>query len=192
MQLNLLPVVAVSLALNGCSEREPPQQTNPGAPPFLASASIIDLMSGQIDPAADALWQSVATISTKDGILQRRPRTVSEWQEQRRHSIALIEYSNLLMIPGRVVGYPGQALENPPGAGDYTPAESLAAIRKEPQMFIAFTRVLQQSALSALHAVEARDADKLLEAGGDIDAACEQCHRRFWYPAPAAIAPSSN
>jgi cytochrome c556 len=95
-------------------------------------------------------------------------------------------------MPGRIVAHPGQALESPPGEGDYTAEQSLANIRKEPTIFSAFAQVLQQSSLSALHAIEARDADKLLEAGGDIDAACEQCHRRFWYPTVAGVAPSSH
>jgi len=156
----------------------------------VTSASIIDLMSGEVDPAADGLWLSVATISTREGVVQRKPHTEAEWQEERGHAISLIEASNLLMMPGRVVAYPGQALESPPGEGDYTPEQSLAAIRKDPAVFTAFASVLQQSSLSALRAIEARDADKLLEAGGDIDAACEQCHRRFWYPTAAGAPPS--
>ncbi len=186
----MLGAVGTLLALGGCTQREASQKAIPGAPPFVTSASIIDLMSDQVDPAADALWLSVATISTREGVVQREPRTEAEWQEERRHAIALIEASNLLMMPGRVVAYPGQTLESPPGEGDYTPEQSLAAIRKEPAVFTAFVSVLQQSSLSALRAIEARDADKLLEAGGDIDAACEECHRRFWYPTAAGIPPS--
>jgi len=38
-----------------------------------------------------------------------------------------------------------------------------------------------------LKAVDSKDADALVEAGGAIYEACEQCHKRFWYPnAPAA------
>ena len=43
------------------------------------------------------------------------------------------------------------------------------------------------AAASALKATEARDVDALLEAGGQIDEACEACHKKFWYPgAPTA------
>lgn len=159
--------VGTLIALSACTQREASQKAIPGSPPFVTSASIIDLMSGQVDPAADALWLSVATISTREGVLQRKPHTEAEWQEERRHAIALIEASNLLMISGRVVAYRGQTLETAPGEGDYRPEQSLAAIRKEPAVFSAFARVLQQSSLSALRAIDARDADKLLEAGGD-------------------------
>jgi len=188
--LCLLSIAGGLVALGACTQREASRQAIPSPPPFVASASIIDLMSGQVDPSADALWLSVATISSREGVVQRKPQTDLEWQAERDHAIALIEASNLLMMPGRVVAHPGQELDAPPGEGDYTPQQSLAAIRREPEVFAAFARVLQQSSLSALRAIEARDADKLLEAGGDIDAACEQCHRRFWYPTAAGVAPS--
>src|SRR5882757_4932446 len=38
-----------------------------------ADATIRQLMSGQVDPAADALWNSVATIVSATGIEERRP-----------------------------------------------------------------------------------------------------------------------
>jgi cytochrome c556 len=42
--------------------------------------------------------------------------------------------------------------------------------------------VLQESSRQLLAAIEKRDVDAFLEAGGDLDEACESCHRRFWYP----------
>lgn len=149
-------------------------------------ASVIDLMSGQIDPAADALWNSVATITDAKGTLEKQPRTDKEWAEVRWQALQLIEGVNLLVMDGRPVAHPGQSLENPPGAGDLSPRQSQAAIAAERQIFVAYARALQDAALLALRAIEARDAQSLLEAGGTIDEACEQCHQKFWYPgAPA-------
>jgi hypothetical protein len=36
--------------------------------------------------------------------------------------------------------------------------------------------------LQALEAIDAKDAKRLLDVGGDIDAACEACHLVYWYP----------
>jgi cytochrome c556 len=47
---------------------------------------------------------------------------------------------------------------------------------------VAFAHALQDAAGSALAAIDKRDANALLEAGGDLDEACESCHKRFWYP----------
>ena len=38
------------------------------------------------------------------------------------------------------------------------------------------------AASASLAAIDKRDANALLEAGGDLDEACENCHKRFWYP----------
>lgn len=36
--------------------------------------------------------------------------------------------------------------------------------------------------LKTLAAIDAKDADRLFQLGGEIDAACEACHVVFWYP----------
>ena len=154
----------------------------PPATPFQPTASIIDLMSGQIDPAADFLWDSVATISTRKGTEERQPRTDKEWAEVRRQALILVEGANLLMMEGRVVAQPGQHLENPPGEGDLSPDQSLASIAANRSTFISYARGLQEAGLAALKAIDARQVDAFLEAGGNIDEACEACHKKFWYP----------
>ena len=55
-------------------------------PPLKPVASVIDLMAGQVDPAADFLWESVATVSTTKGIEERHPKTDAEWAEVRFRS----------------------------------------------------------------------------------------------------------
>lgn len=185
----MLRLIALILALCASSEGAPAHPPTPAVPNDLAGLSILDLMSTRIDPAADRLWRAVAFISTKDGTVQRQPRTRSEWQQQRYYALTLINSSAVLMLPHRVVGHAGQSLADP-GAGDYTPAQSLAAIRQDPRTFVAFARVLNEAARSAVRAIERRNANELLAAGGDIDDACERCHRRFWYP--TAVSPTPN
>jgi len=41
---------------------------------------------------------------------------------------------------------------------------------------------LQDAGSAALKAIEARDAEALSNAGETIDAACEHCHLKYWYP----------
>jgi cytochrome c556 len=48
--------------------------------------------------------------------------------------------------------------------------------------FVQFARGLQDAALRALAAIDARDAQGLMDAGGAIDEACEVCHMTYWYP----------
>jgi cytochrome c556 len=43
-------------------------------------------------------------------------------------------------------------------------------------------KALQAAALNALHAADAHDADKIFEVGEQIEHACENCHKQYWYP----------
>lgn len=145
-------------------------------------ASLRDLMSGLVDPAADALWNSVATISTSSGTEDRRPRTDAEWAAVRREALLLAEAGNLLAIPGRAVVLPGETIDGGEAPGARTADQIAASIAADPARFAAFARALQQTVEPALAAIDRRDADALFEAGGAIDEACEACHRAFWYP----------
>ena len=85
-----LAAVAVSAACGG-----------PAPPPYRSIADVKQLMQGIVDPNADAVWSSVATIFTKAGTEERRPRTKEEWEAVRRRAMTLTESGNLLMMPGR-------------------------------------------------------------------------------------------
>jgi hypothetical protein len=41
--------------------------------------------------------------------------------------------------------------------------------------------------MEALRAIDAKDADALLESGDDIFNACERCHNQYWYVTPVEI-----
>lgn len=144
-------------------------------------ASVLDLMLEVIDPNADELWESVATISTRTGVEERHPRTDAEWKAVRRKALLLVEGANLLVVEGRPVAHPGQKLEET-GEGDLTPEQAQLEIDKDRASFVSFAAALQTSSRKLLGAIDKRDTDMFLEAGGELDEACEACHTRFWYP----------
>jgi cytochrome c556 len=47
---------------------------------------------------------------------------------------------------------------------------------------VQFAHGLHSTATQALEAIDRRDSEALLQAGGEIDAACEACHLTYWYP----------
>ncbi len=145
-------------------------------------ASILDLMLDFIDPNADEMWESVAVISTSTGVEEHHPRTDAEWKAVRRKALTVIEAANLLVIEGRPVARPGQQLEEPGGEGDFTPSQAQAEIDKDRVSFVGFSRALQVAADGMLKAIDNKDPEAFLEAGGVLDEACEGCHRKFWYP----------
>jgi hypothetical protein len=137
-----LAAVAASAACGG-----------PAPSPFKPIADVKQLMQGIVDPNADAVWASVATIFTKAGTEERRPRTKEEWDEVRSRAMTLTESGNLLMMPGRAKD-----------GGDW----------------MKFSQELVDTSAVALRAAEARDVDGLLNVGGQIDEVCERCHKKYW------------
>jgi hypothetical protein len=154
------------------------------APPPMPKpqASVIELMAGTIAPTADIIWGAVGSVEGPKGPVDKKPTTEKDWAELRQKVVLLAEAANLLAIEGRAVIHPGQKLTNPAGPGDLTPEKAGEKIRTEWATWLGFTQVLQSSALSTLKAVDAKDLDGFVEAGGAIDEACEGCHKRFWYP----------
>jgi hypothetical protein len=177
----------LTLALLGCSSA-------PAAPPkpdshFHLTASIRDLMEAEIDPSADFLWASVASVSSAAGFVDRQPRTDEEWAEVRRKALTLVEATNLLVMPGRRVSavyVPSRA----PGELDSTKAQERLDASRE--VFEGFAGFLREAGLVALKAIDAKSPDDLFEAGGTIDVACETCHLTYWYPDQESIYPSKR
>jgi len=141
-------------------------------------------MDGVVDPSADVLWDSVAYIATTKGIEDRKPRTDEEWKAVRNSAITLIEAANLLSMPGRRVAAAHSPADPPaqPGPGELSHDEIQQRINSTHDAFVGFARNLQDAGLKALTAIDARDAQGLMDAGGTIDEACEACHVTYWYP----------
>jgi hypothetical protein len=147
------------------------------------TGTIKDIMDGIVDPSADYLWDSVATIVTRKGIEERRPRTDEDWKNVRRRAIALIEAPNLLMMEGRKVAHPGEKSENP--GIELGPEEIQEILDGDRATFVQRAHALQDAGLQALAAIDKKDVDGLSNAGETIDEACEQCHLKYWYPPDA-------
>lgn len=183
-------LVCTALLVAGIRAGEKPPADRP-----TPIASIQDLMQIFVDPAADALWDSVSTTTTLAGVDEKRPVTAAEWGEQRRHALSLIEGANLLLLPGRHVAVSGGALEDAQLAAVLSAPAIEARIAADPGRFAERALALRVAASQALEAIQARDAARLLRAGSALDQACERCHLLYWYPnggppaAPRAAAP---
>jgi hypothetical protein len=190
--LSMLYLEAIG-AITGCSQKPAgaagqaaPAQAATAQPgsapsPYRLTATIQEMMDEIIDPAADNLWDSVAYIATTKGVEDRQPRTDEQWKAVRMSAMTLIEAGNLLSMPGRRVAAdsPGSP---PPGLGELSHAEIQQRIGATHDSFVQFAHTLQDAGLKALAAIDAKDAQALMDAGGTIDEACEACHVTYWYP----------
>ena len=172
-----LLLASALLAGAGCSRSQPAQ---PVEPALLSPATIKDIMDSMIDPSADFLFESVATIGDDQGIREIAPQTGEEWREVRRRAMVLLEAPNLLIMPGRVVAGPNDNAQN--AAMELEPAQIQALIDADRPAFITYARGLQDAAMLALRASEAKNKDALFSASERIDKACENCHLKYWYP----------
>jgi hypothetical protein len=178
--LFVLIVAGIILAAAACTPRAQTQQaTQSLAPPFRPTATVKDLMDSVVDPNADFIWESVATTVSAAGIEEKVPRTDDEWKELRRHVVALLEASNLLLLE-RHVAQSGEKSENP--GIELSPEEIEGLIKKDRLAWTDLSLKLHDAVVPSLKAVDAKDPEALLQAGDTIDQACEGCHLRYWYP----------
>jgi hypothetical protein len=110
------------------------------------------LMLWLIDPAADAIWDSVSTIIDRNGTTNIAPKNDEEWESLRQQAAVLTEAGNLLMMPNRV--QPGRIW-------------ALAA------------KKLNTSGFLALQATLNKDPDLLFKAGEEIYKSCSGCHHTY-------------
>lgn len=176
-----LPIEPPAVADAGASASKSAEPPAPSATegPFRLTASIRELMDSEVDPAADFIWASVASISTVAGLEERQPRTDEEWLEVRRRAITLIEATNLLVMNGRQVS---AKYEPASGAGELDTDQVQQKIDANRPAFVALAQRLQDTGLQTLAAIDAKNPLALFELGGTIDEACESCHVTFWYP----------
>src|SRR4026207_1823074 len=102
----VLALASLLLAM-GCSPAAEQKSAPAAQAEFKLTGSIKDIMDSIVDPSADTLWGSGATTVDAQGMHERFPRTDEEWQEVRRQAIRLMEATNLLVMPGRIVAKPG-------------------------------------------------------------------------------------
>jgi hypothetical protein len=129
--------------------RSPPPDRAPVAP---SVASIKQIMEGIVMPAATVIYNAVGTTSSASGVEQTAPRNDKEWAMVGSHAAVLVESGHLLLATDR-------ALDN----GDWA----------------TFTRQLVDASNAALKAADAKSADGIFAAGGDLNESCDACHARY-------------
>src|SRR5262245_48439298 len=146
----------------------------------MTAATIKDIMDSMVDPSGEFLFESVVTIADEHGITEKAPQTDEEWKEVRRRAVTLLEAPNLLVMSGRKVAQPSERPERP--EIELAPEQVQKLIDGDRVRFINHARDLQDAAMTALKAIDAKDKKALFDALTGIDKACENCHLEYWYP----------
>lgn len=169
-------VLAAQLTAEGA---QPPVQSAAGS--FRYVATVRDVMHVIVEPAADALFDAVATSVTADGIKEQRPETDEDWDALEHSAIVLAEAANLLKMEGRPIARPEEMNVDPDGP-ELPPAEIAKRVSSSRAAWNAYADAMLNAALQALKHIEAKDPQGILLVSEAIDGSCESCHKVYWYP----------
>jgi len=151
-------VVAVALFVSGiafviagarAARRAPPAET---AAKVVPVASVKQIMKGITGPAATTVFNAVSFTMTPKGTEEKAPHTDEEWEAVGNSAAALIESGNLMLIGSRAADQ-----------GDW----------------VKMSQALIDAGTLALRATEAKSADRVMAVGEDVNASCDNCHRKY-------------
>jgi hypothetical protein len=120
--------------------------------PIKAIATREDIMHHLVIPNAQIVWGAVGTISTLQGVEERRPKTDDEWFNIESSAITLMEAGNLLMMEGRAI---------------------------DKGHWIDRARALREAGDLVRQAAKNKDATALFDRGGDLFDSCQGCHFEY-------------
>jgi len=144
--------------------------------------SVKELMRDMLDPIADNIFDAVKVVQTKNGTVETVPKTDEDWEKIRIGAVTLAEGVYLLKIP-RPFAPPGDLNNSTgPDAVELSPAQITAKVEKDPVEWNARIEALRNVGLEVLDIVKRKDVNELWDAGQNLDEACENCHRSYWYP----------
>ena len=170
---------------NSASSRPPDVTVPPSAQlwgDMTPIVSVKELMRDLIDPIADNIFDAVSIIVDKNGTVERSPKTEEDWERIRIGATTMAEASYLLKVR-RPFTPPGEENNSVgPDAPELSAAAILAKVEKDPVEWNARIQTLRNVGLEVLEIVKRKNADELWEAAENLDVACENCHRSYWYP----------
>ncbi len=174
--------IVASLAAVSCSETAAPPKSvaEQNTSEFLPEATVREIMVSMMEPSAEAVWDSVAFISTAELTTEARPETEEDWQKLRSQAVIMAEGANALLIPGRRIGSSGAPSDDP--EHELSPDEMQAMMETDRAAWVGFAHAVHAQAMETIRIIDAKNVDGLSDVGGTIDAACEGCHLKFWYP----------
>jgi len=181
-------IVLFAAVASSCSS--PAATTPPSAAPPHAelwgdlkpAVSVKELMRDMIDPLADNIFDAVGVTIDNNITVEHTPKTDEDWERIRIGATTLAEGAYLLKVVRPFA--PAGDLNNSsgPDAPELSPAQILAKLENDRVEWNARIEALRNVGLEVLDIVKRKDVNELWDAGENLDVACENCHRSYWYP----------
>ena len=178
-------LLVVAVFTHACSSSKPvpgPRPTTELWGDMKPVVSVKELMRDMLDPISDNIFEAVSVVVDKNGTVERAPKTEEDWERIRIGAVTLAEGAYLLKVP-RPFAPPGD-LNNSigPGAVELSPDQITAKLKADPVEWNARIEALRNVGLETLDIVRRKDVNELWDAADNLEQACENCHRSYWYP----------
>ena len=144
--------------------------------------SVKELMRDMIDPLADNIFDAVGVTLDNGGATERTPQSDEDWEKIRVGATTLAEGAYLLKVV-RPFAPPGDVNNSTgPDAAELSPDQIASKLERDPVEWNARIEALRNVGLEVLDIVKRKDVQELWDAAENLDTACENCHRSYWYP----------
>ncbi len=137
-------VVAGAALTLSCTPSAPPT-------PYKPVATVVELMEGTVQPAAEIFWGSVSTTISAAGIDEKYPKTDEEWEHVWGGAMTIAESGNLLMMPSRA----------------------------KDEEWMRLSAALVDVGVEGAKAAKTRNPETVLEVGEKIYNVCTECHMKY-------------
>ena len=135
-----------------------------------------------IDPLADNIFDAVGVTLDNGGATERTPQSDEDWEKIRVGATTLAEGAYLLKVV-RPFAPPGDVNNSTgPDAAELSPDQIASKLERDPVEWNARIEALRNVGLEVLDIVKRKDVQELWDAAENLDTACENCHRSYWYP----------
>lgn len=149
----LLFVTGIGFVIAGArASRMGQPASQPAATVFTPAASVRQIMTTIVAPAATTVFASVGTTITAERVDERRPETDAEWTEVTDAAAALVESGNLMLMGSRAVDQANWAK---------------------------YAKELIETSLVALKAAQSKDAQAVFDSCEAIYDSCNGCHGTY-------------
>jgi hypothetical protein len=159
--VNWLFAISAALFISGIAFIIAGERTARAATPAAAAdaavetvpvATIKQIMIGITNPSAFVVYEAVGTKSTAQGIEEIAPQNDEEWAKVESAAAAVVESGNLMLTSSRAID-----------KGDW----------------VKMTHDMMDKAKSAMAAAQAKDKEKIVDTGGELNVTCDNCHARY-------------
>jgi hypothetical protein len=121
-------------------------------PKDFARLPMKEFMGHVMQNGGEGIWRWQGFVNDEKGERSLFPKNDKEWEDAESGALTLAELTNVLLMPGRRIDDPKWD-------------EAVAGVRA--------------LALKAATAAEKHDKDAFFAIGGDLDEACDTCHKQF-------------